>query len=96
MSPMELFGQKPYAYVISAPTLGKIPKTISSNGSSINMGRVWLLLNRLELLSGCNLEDFQMVKTFVPNDDDTDDDIKSISSTCSSRERILSIGVRQR
>jgi hypothetical protein len=34
-------------------------------------------------------ENFQMVMPFVPNDDSADDDIKSISGTCSSRERIL-------
>ena len=32
---------------ISSPTLGKITKTIPSNWNSINMGRVWLVLNRL-------------------------------------------------
>ena len=38
------------------------------------------------VLSGRNCpEDFQMVMPFVSNDDDTDDDIKSISGTCSSR-----------
>ena len=47
MSPTELFGQKPNAYLTSPPTLGKIPKTISSNRNSLNMGRVWLVLNRL-------------------------------------------------
>jgi hypothetical protein len=29
-------------------------------------------------------ENFQMVMPFVPNDDNADDDIKSISGTCSS------------
>ena len=40
-------------------------------------------------------EDFQMVMSFVSNDDNADDDIKSISGTCSSREWILSIDIRQ-
>ena len=40
-------------------------------------------------------EDFQMVMPFVSDDDNADDDIKSISSTCSSREWILSIDIRQ-
>ena len=48
------------------------------------------------LLSSCNCpENFQMVKPFVSNDDNADDDIKSISCTCSSRECILSIDIRQ-
>ena len=42
------------------------------------------------VLSSCDCpEDFQMVMSFVSNDDDTDDDIKSISGTGSSREWIL-------
>ena len=40
-------------------------------------------------------EDFQMVMPFVSKDDNAYDDIKSISGTCSSREWILSIDVRQ-
>ena len=37
------------------------------------------------VLSGRNCpEDVQMVMPFFSNDDDTDDDIKSISGTCSS------------
>jgi hypothetical protein len=40
-------------------------------------------------------EDFQMVMPFVSNDDDANDDIKSISSTCSSQAWILSIDIRQ-
>jgi hypothetical protein len=40
-------------------------------------------------------EDFQMVMPFVSNDDNADDDIKSISRTCGSRECILSIDIRQ-
>ena len=35
-------------------------------------------------------EDLQMVMTFVSDDDNADDDIKSISGACSSREWILS------
>ena len=35
-------------------------------------------------------EDFQMVMSFVSNDDNADDDIKSISGRCISREWILS------
>ena len=39
------------------------------------------------VLSSCNRpEDFQMIMPFVSNDDNADDDIKSISGTCSSRE----------
>ena len=34
-------------------------------------------------------ENFQMVMPFFSNDDNADDDIKSISCTCSSREWIL-------
>ena len=40
-------------------------------------------------------EDFQMVMSFVSNDDDTDNNVKSISGTGSSRERILSTAVSQ-
>ena len=40
-------------------------------------------------------EDFQMFMSFVSNDDNADDDIKSISGTCSSREWILSTDIRQ-
>ena len=40
-------------------------------------------------------ENFQIVMAFVSNDDNADDDIKSISGTCSSREWILSVDVRQ-
>jgi hypothetical protein len=36
-----------------------------------------------------------MVVPFISHDDDADDDIKSISGTCSSRECILSISIRQ-
>jgi hypothetical protein len=41
-------------------------------------------------------EDFQMIMTFVSNDDNADDNIKSISGSCSSRKWILSIDIRQR
>ena len=40
-------------------------------------------------------EYFQMVMPFISNDNNADDDIKSISSTCSSRAWILSINIRQ-
>jgi hypothetical protein len=36
-----------------------------------------------------------MVMPFVSNDDNTDNDIKSISGTRSSQARILSVNVRQ-
>ena len=42
------------------------------------------------ILSSCDCpENFQMVMLFVSNDDDADNDIKSISGTCSSREWTL-------
>ena len=48
------------------------------------------------VLSSCNcLKDFQMVMSFISDDDDVDDDIKSILGTCSLRECILSIEIRQ-
>ena len=48
------------------------------------------------LLSSRNCpEDFQIVVSFVSNDDDTDDDIKPISGTCSSGEWVLSMDIRQ-
>ena len=48
------------------------------------------------LLSSRNCpEDFQMVVSFVSNDDDSDNDIKPISGTSSSMEWILSIDIRQ-
>ena len=48
------------------------------------------------VLSSCDCpENFQMGLSFISNDDDTDDDIKSISGTGSSREWILSMDVSQ-
>ena len=81
MSSTELMGQKTNASNISAPTLGKIPKKLSSNWNSIYMGREWLA--RQAVLSRPNgPKDFQMVMPFVSKDDNADDDIwvKSISS----------------
>jgi hypothetical protein len=40
-------------------------------------------------------EDFQMVVPFISDDDDADDNIKPISGTCSSRECIIPIDIRQ-
>ena len=40
-------------------------------------------------------EDFQVAKAFVSNDDNADDDIKSILGTCSSQAWILSVNIRQ-
>ena len=40
-------------------------------------------------------KDFQMVMPFVSNDDNADDDIKSISGTCSSQAWVLSVNVSQ-
>ena len=58
-------------------------------------GKSMIIAQQAVLSSRNRPEDFQMVMSFVSNDDNADDDIKSISSTCSSRERILSIYIRQ-
>ena len=97
-SPTELFDQKPNAYA-SAPTKGKIPKMISSNWNSINMGRVWLLvvLNRLFSPVATVLRVFRLscpsfpmtimrMMTSSPS---------LVRTTCSSRAWILSIDIRQ-
>ena len=48
------------------------------------------------LLSSCNCpEDFQMVMAFFSDDDNSDDDIQSVSCASSSRECTLSIDIRQ-
>ena len=48
------------------------------------------------VLSGRNgPKNFQMVMPFVSNDDNADDDIKSISGTCSSQAWVLSVNVSQ-
>ena len=55
-----------------------------------------MIIAQQAVLSSRNFpEDFQMVMPFISNDDDANDDIKSISSTCSSRAWILSVNVRQ-
>ena len=40
-------------------------------------------------------ENFQMVMPFLSNDDNADDDIKSISGSCSSQAWILSVSVSE-
>ena len=40
-------------------------------------------------------EDFQMIMPFVSNDNNADDDIKSISGTCSSQAWILFVNIRK-
>ena len=51
------------------------------------------MITQQAVLSSRNCpEDFQMVRPFVSN---ADDDIKSISGTCSWRAWILSVNIRQ-
>ena len=94
MSPTEFFGQEPNAYVTSAPTRGNIPKNDIFK-LKLHKHRKSMVSAQQTVLSSRNcLKDFQMVMSFFSDDDDTDDDIKSISGTCSSRECILSIDIR--
>ena len=85
MSPTELLSQNPNASNIFAPTLGKISKKLSSmklhkHGKSMVSARQAVLSRRNGPSS---------------NDDNADDDIKPISSTCSSQAWILSVNVSQ-
>ena len=94
MSPTEFFGQKSNAYNISSDlgenTENNIFKLkLHKHGKSVVIAQQTVLSSR-----NCP-EDFQIVMSFLPNDDNADDDIESISGTCGSQAWILSIDIRQ-
>ena len=94
MSPTELLSQNPNTSNIFAPTLGKISKKLSSMKLHKH-GKSMVSARQAGLSRRNGPEDFQMVIPFVSNDDNADDDIKPISSTCSSQAWILSVNVSQ-